>query len=60
MAVLNKIYPPKVVANEIKKHVVNYTKGRRGAKQLIVAVMQTSEADGIVRLAEEFFNQKNN
>lgn len=58
VSVLNKIYPSHVVANEIKKHVAYYVKGRRGAKQLVTAVMASRDAEEIVGFVREFFKQK--
>ena len=48
VSVLQKIYPEKMVANEIKKHVVNYTKGKRGTKQLITKIMQMKDSAEIL------------
>jgi len=57
--VLQKIYPEKMVANEIKKHVVNYTKGRRGAKQLITSVMQMKTPREVLDAVREFLTFSN-
>lgn len=52
--VLQKIYPEKMVANEIKKHVVNYTKGMRGTKQLITSVMQMKTSQEVLLAVKAF------
>lgn len=59
VSVLQKVYPDRVVANEIKKHIVNYTKGKRGAKQLVVEIMQLKTTEEILLATEKFWQLQN-
>ena len=56
VSVLQKIYPEKMVANEIKKHIVNYTKGKRGTKQLITKIMQMKDSTEILSAVSEYIS----
>ena len=45
---LSRLYSDRVVANELKKHVCCYLKGKRNAKQTVVAVNCASSVDEIL------------
>ena len=51
---LGRLYNDRVVANELKKHVCCYLKGKRNAKQTIVSVNCASGVNGILNEVAEF------
>ncbi len=50
-------FPDRIVANELKKHVCFYLKGKRNAKNTVVAVNLAKSTQQILQLVEEFFQQ---
>ncbi len=50
-------FPDKVVTNELKKHVCFYLKGKRNAKNTVVAVNLAKCTQEILTFVEEFFQQ---
>ncbi len=54
---LNEYLPHRVVNNEMKKHVAYYLKGMRGAKQTLLAVMQSSSVEEIENELKMYFEQ---
>lgn len=52
---LKEVYSDTVVANEMKKHVTFYLKGKRNAKPVVVAVNTSKRTSDILRLVEDFF-----
>ena len=51
---LSELYSDRVVANEMKKHVCCYLKGKRNGKATVVAVNSASSIDEILREVAEF------
>ena len=56
-ALLSRIYSDRVVANELKKHVCCYLKGKRNVKQTIVAVNTAHSTQEILRFVDEWRKQ---
>ena len=57
---LLKIYADHIVANDIKKHIVNYVKGMRNNKELINFIMQKKDTLSILNELKNFLNKKSN
>lgn len=53
---LLQVYCDRVVANEIKKHVAVYLKGKRNAKSVIVSVNAAKSTAEIVKLTSDFIS----
>lgn len=54
-AMLSQLYPDRVVANEMKKHISFYLKGMRGAKSTIVAVNACKCTVEMLNLVHNYF-----
>lgn len=54
--VLQRYLPQRVVNNEMKKHVVCYLKGMRGAKAATVAVMTSHSVEEMLSVVQNFLN----
>ena len=52
---LSQVYDDRVVANEMKKHISFYLKGRRGAKPTIVAVNACKNTAGMLGYVRDYF-----
>ncbi len=52
---LCKIFNERVVANEMKKHIACYLKGKRNGKSVTVEVMNAHDLDEITALCRNFF-----
>lgn len=48
-------FPDKIVANELKKHVCFYLKGKRSTKNTVVAVNLAKSTEQILQLVEDYF-----
>ncbi len=59
-AMLAELYPDRVVANEMKKHISFYLKGKRGAKATIVAVNACKCTVEMLKLVQNYFLQNTN
>ena len=59
-AMLAELYPDRVVANEMKKHISFYLKGKRGAKATIVAVNACKCTVEMLKLVQNYFLQDAN
>ena len=59
-AMLAELYPDRVVANEMKKHISFYLKGKRGAKATIVAVNACKCTVEMLKLVQNYFLQDTN
>lgn len=59
-AMLSAVYPDRVVANEMKKHISFYLKGKRGAKATIVAVNACKCTVEMLKLVQNYFLQDTN
>lgn len=57
-AMLAKLYPDRVVANEMKKHISFYLKGRRNAKSTIVSVNTCKCTLEMLKLVHNFFSNE--
>ena len=55
--ILLQYLPDKIVANELKKHVCFYLKGKRSTKNTIVAVNLAKSTNEILQLVENYFNE---
>lgn len=51
------VFPDRVVANEIKKHVAMYLKGKRNAKLTAVAVNASKTTEEILKLLKDFLTE---
>ena len=49
--------PDKIVANELKKHVCFYLKGKRNTKNTVVAVNLAKSTEQILQLVDEYFSE---
>ncbi len=56
MNTLLKIYSDHIVANDIKKHIVNYVKGMRNNKELINTIMQKKDTASILSELKNFLS----
>ena len=56
---LLKIYPDRIVANDIKKHIVNYVKGMRNNKEVINIIMQKKDTLSIINELNIFLKISN-
>lgn len=54
---LLKVFNPRVVCNELKKHVVAYLKGMRKAKNTIVAVNSAKDVQAILQLVQLYLEE---
>lgn len=54
---LSKYYPDRVVANEMKKHVAFYLKGRRGVKQIVTNVNNSHTVSELLRHVDDFLKE---
>ena len=59
-AMLAELYSDRVVANEMKKHISFYLKGKRGAKATIVAVNACKCTVEMLKLVQNYFLQDTN
>lgn len=50
-------FPDKIVANELKKHVCFYLKGKRNAKNTVVAVNLAKSTEQILQLVDCYFTE---
>lgn len=50
-------FPDRVVANELKKHVCFYLKGKRNAKNTVVAVNLAKSTEQILQLVDAYFGE---
>ena len=57
ITLLKQVFEDRVVANEIKKHVACYLKGKRGAKNTIVAVNAAKSTQEILTLVSRFLQE---
>lgn len=57
ITLLKQVFEDRVVANEIKKHVACYLKGKRGAKNTIVAVNSAKSTQNILTLVSNFLQE---
>lgn len=57
MQMLRQYLPERIVVNEAKKHISCYLKGMRNAKQTVVAVMQSDNANHMLSLIQTYFQQ---
>lgn len=53
---LLRVFCDRVVANEMKKHVAFYLKGKRNAKNTVVAVNSAKSTDEILQLVADFLS----
>lgn len=49
--------PEKIVANELKKHVCFYLKGKRSTKSTVVAVNLAKSTEQILQLVDDYFQE---
>ena len=49
--------PDKIVANELKKHVCFYLKGKRSTKNTVVAVNLAKSTEQILQLVDDYFKE---